>query len=272
MRVLITGAGSGIGLAVLEELASAGHEVVGTARSLDKCRRMTSALVERGIPCRFEPLEFLQEGTIDALLTSLESSPIDVLVNNAGYGEFGPIEELGAEAIERQYRVNLIGPLQLTQRLLPGLRERRGTIVWIGSLMHYVPLPFQGHYAASKAALAAVSDAMRIELEPFGVRVVCVEPGDYATDFTANRVPLDCASSIYRDRIAHTLSVVARDEKAGPPGSEAARKIVRFITNPDPPPRAPIGNFARSIRLLSGILPDRLRLFILRRLYDPPRG
>lgn len=271
MRILVTGAGSGIGLAVLERLATAGHELIGTTRTPEKARLLLEKLGRRGIACRFEVLELLEDRSIEDLIQRLEGSPLDALVNNAGYGEFGPFEQLGAAAIERQYRANLIGPLVLTQRLLPGLRERRGTIVWIGSLMHYVPLPFQAHYAASKAALAAVSDAMRIELAPFGVRVTCVEPGDFATEFTRNRMAIEGEAGPYRERVAHTLSVVERDEQAGPAAAEAALEIVRLVTDPDPPPRAPIGGFARSIRMLSAILPDRLRLFILRRLYDLPR-
>ena len=119
-----------------------------------------------------------------------------MLVNNAGSGVFGAVEHVGADDAARQFAVNLFGPLELTRRLLPSLRASGGRVIWIGSLAGRIALPFQSHYSATKASVAAVSDAMRMELRPLGVQVSCVEPGDFATGFTDARTIVDPAGSV----------------------------------------------------------------------------
>ena len=183
----------------------------------------------------------------------------DIVVHNAGFGVFGAVEDVGADLVAEQFAVNLFGPLELTRQLLPALRDRRGQVIWIGSLAGRISLPFQAHYSATKAAVAAVSDAMRMELAPHGVRVSCVEPGDFATGFTAARVMHRRPDSPYLAAQARCLSAVERQERGAPAPERVAAAVERLCRAEQPAARRPVGQGARATCLLLRLLPDRLR-------------
>ena len=143
-----------------------------------------------------------------------------------------------------QFEVNVIGPLALTRALLPDLRKRRGRVLFIGSLAGRLALPFQAHYSASKAAVAALSDALRIELAPHGVAVTCVEPGDFATGFTDARKLAQPAGSPYARAAARCKEAVDRSERQGEDPRKLARLVRRLSEQrrpPRPPPSRPLG-------------------------------
>ena len=196
-----------------------------------------------------------------------EAGPVDLLVNNAGFGIFGAVEQIPADSATRQLDVNLAGPIELTRRLLPGLRERRGSIIWIGSLAGRFALPFQADYSATKAAVAAMSDAMRIELAPHGVRVTCVEPGDFNTGFTDARDWGGSVGEPYREAAERCKEAIVRTERGGPAPEWVARVVGDLSRMNNPPARRPVGQFARILCLLQGFVPNRLVEKVVARIY-----
>ena len=266
---LVTGAGSGIGQAVAQRLAQAGYRVIGTVRDAERARALTEAARPiHGGQLEFVALELTSPDQVAALASSLErGGGVDLVVQNAGYGVFGAVETVDGAAVERQFAVNVLGPLELLRRLLPGLRARKGRIIWIGSLAGRISLPFQGHYSATKFAIAALSDALRMELRPHGVRVTCVEPGDFATGFTASRAVIDAASSPYANAHAACLAAAEKQEREGPSPDWVANVVERLARAANPPARVPVGENARLLCLLLRLLPDRVRELIVRKTY-----
>jgi len=267
-NVLVTGAGSGIGQAVADRLAAAGHSVVGTVRDAERARRLTAEAASASKSLRFLPLDLSSAPAITALAAGLEAAGgVDIVVNNAGNGVFGAIEEVDSALVASQFVTNVLGPLELTRLLLPGLRARKGQVIWIGSLAGRISLPFQAHYSATKSAISSLSDALRMELRPHGVRVTCVEPGDFATGFTAARHVVSAASSSYAPQHAACLAAVEKQERAAPSPDWVANLVERLSRMTDPPARMPVGENARTLCLLLKLLPDRLREFIVRKTY-----
>ena len=267
-RVVVTGAGTGIGRAIALRLARAGHTVVGTARAPSRAAELSGDARAAGLPLEYRPLDLSSRNQVEALAASLaEGGGIDVLVNNAGYGIFGAVEDVQPEQVLRQFDVNLFGPLLLTRLLMPGLRERQGRIVWVGSLAGRQSLAFQGHYSATKAATAAVSDALRMELKPFGVHVTCVEPGDISTEFTSSRIVLGGEESAYAARAARSLAAVEREEHHGPSPECVARAVERVLARRRPPARVPAGSLGRTTALFLRLAPYDVAQWVVARLY-----
>lgn len=266
-RVLVTGAGNGIGRAIAESLASAGDDVIGTVRDERRAAALTRAAAGRRL--RYVALELASREQVAAVAGLVASEgALDLLVHNAGFGVFGAVEDVSLDEAMRQFQVNLFGPLELTRLLLPGLRGRRGQIIWLGSLAGRIALPFQAHYSATKAAIASMSDAMRLELAPHGVRVTCIEPGDFATGFTDARQVTRDAGSVYREMVDRCLAAVDGQERGGP-SPEWVGRVVREVSRAtDPPARRPVGRSARTLCALLRVLPDRLRERFVRSHYD----
>ena len=266
--VLVTGAGGGIGRAIADRLARAGFQVIGTVRSADRARALTAQAGASGQSCRFVPLDLASMAEVASLAGDLQSAGgLDILVHNAGFGILGAIEDVEARLVAEQFAVNLFGPLELTRRLLPALRARRGQVIWIGSLAGRISLPFQAHYSATKAAVASISDALRMELRPHGVRVTCVEPGDFATGFTAARTVVKTSASVYRAEQARCLAAVEQQERGAPGPEWVADVVERLCRTGRPAARWPVGQGARMTCALLRLLPDRVREFIVSKHY-----
>ncbi|GAB6146943.1 SDR family oxidoreductase [Desulfocicer niacini] len=183
--VLITGCSSGIGKALAKEFHRCGFCVIATARKLDSLIE----LQKKGISTY--SLDVNNEDEINKVISSVleKEEHIDILVNNAGYGLMGPSIEIPKNDFIMQFQTNVISPVVIAQKVVPGMKERgKGLIINIGSISGIVTTPFSGAYCASKAALHALSDALRMELAPFGIRVISVQPGAIASNFgeTAN--------------------------------------------------------------------------------------
>ena len=217
----------------------------------------------------FRALDLASAPQSDALARRLVvEGGIDVLVNNAGYGVFGAVEEVAADEVARQFEVNLLGPLRLTRLLLPALRHRGGRIIWIGSLAGRQSLAFQAHYSATKAGVAAVSDALRVELRPVGVQVTCVEPGDIATGFTDARRHVGAADSAYAARAARSLAAVERAERAAPAPESVARVVERLVARRWLPSRVPAGRLGRTTCLFLRLVPHAVGQWAVSRIYE----
>jgi short-subunit dehydrogenase len=181
--IIITGASLGIGAATAKLLATQGAKLVLAARSVDKLEQLARELKTESLVV---PTDMTQGADLENLVAKTldHYGQIDALVNNAGYGQYGPLEMLTEEDIRRQFEVNVIGLLLLTQKVIPPMRAQgKGRIVNISSLSGLVSLPFSGLYHASKFALEGLSDSLRIELAPFGIQVSLVEPGPVKTEF-----------------------------------------------------------------------------------------
>ena len=178
--VLITGCSSGIGETTARRLAGHGWTVYATARRLESIEQLASA------GCKLLQLDVTDEDSMRAAVDTVEreQGAVGVLVNNAGYSQGGPIEQVPLEAVRRQFETNVFGPIALTQMVLPAMRAQHwGKIVNIGSMGGRLTLPGGGLYHATKHSLEAISDALRFEVRGFGVDVVLVEPGLITTEF-----------------------------------------------------------------------------------------
>jgi short-subunit dehydrogenase len=183
MTVLITGATSGIGRDAAVHLAKRGHRVFATGRRVD---RLTELDRIEGIEAL--ALDVTDPASVEALrgeiLQRTEGHGIDILINNAGYGQNGPLEMLTDEEIRAQFEANVFGLLRVTRALLPEMRGRHaGRIINIGSVLGLVTIPFTGLYCATKHAVEAINDSLRMELRAFGIQVILIEPGGIQTEF-----------------------------------------------------------------------------------------
>ncbi|WP_278315195.1 oxidoreductase [Lolliginicoccus levis] len=183
--VLITGCSSGIGAATAADLAAHGHTVYATARRPETLR----GLADQG--CRTLALDVTDEESMSAAVAAVESEEgsIDVLVNNAGYSQSGAVESIPLDSIRQQFETNVFGLIRMSQLVLPGMRKAgRGRIINIGSMGGKLTFPGGGIYHSTKYAVEAISDAMRFEVQGFGVQVVLIEPGLISTEFAGTAV------------------------------------------------------------------------------------
>jgi NADP-dependent 3-hydroxy acid dehydrogenase YdfG len=209
--ILITGCSSGIGKAMASMLVRAGHTVYATAR-----RPETLAGLE-AVGARTLALDVTSEESMVAAVKAVEAEhgSVGTLVNNAGYGEYGPIEETDLERVRTMFETNVFGLSRLTQLVLPGMRQaRRGRIVNVSSMGGRIVFPVGGYYHASKYAVEAISDALRVEVRPFGIDVVVIEPGLIRTGFESRvneGIAGDGSLAAHRSAYAELL---ARSEQA----------------------------------------------------------
>ncbi len=277
--VLITGCSTGIGRAAAIALHDAGHPVVATARRPETL----TELADRGI--RSLALDVTDEQSMAAAVRAVEDEfgPVEVLINNAGYGLYGVVEQTPMEEIRRQFETNFFGLVRLTQLVLPGMREaRRGRILNVSSMGGRVSLPGGSFYHASKFAVEALSDGLRMEMAPFGVRVVLIEPGPVNTPWNdvavASLTETDRAAADDDPYAAYKASVSGSfaTATAGPLarlGSEAedvAAVIVTAVTADRPRARYLINAVARTLVVSRAVLPTRAWDFVVRRMYSMP--
>lgn len=168
---------------------------------------------------------------------------IDVLINNAGMHLGGPIEEAPAELVSIQMSTNFNGMVHLIQEVLPYMRkEGRGTIVNVGSIGGLMGLPFQAFYSASKFAIEGFSEALRMELKAFKIRVVVVNPGDFSTSNTSNRINIMSEDSPYRHQFEKSLAQIEKDERGGWDPAILARKLCKIVESKRPRNRYIVGS------------------------------
>lgn len=239
MRALVTGAGSGIGRATAEVLAAQGHEVVATARRLEALEglEVAQSLV----------LDVTDDGSVAACVAA--AGEVDVLVNNAGISETGPLETYPHEVLARMFETNVFGPMRLVRAVVPAMRARGvGVVVNVTSVEGKVAAPLAGAYCATKHALEALSESLAFEVGHFGVRVVIVEPG-YIAPGMRNAVRHGEDGTPYEELRRQWSG--ADDTLVGPegrPGPElVGEAIARAIEDPATPLRVPVGADAEMV-------------------------
>lgn len=263
--VLITGAAGGIGRAAVQRLASMNYRVFAGVREVGQAKRL-SAIGSNVVPV---VLDITDSGSVEsaasAVKDALGTEGLDGLVNNAGKIVQGPLELLSMEEIKRQFDVNVFGQIAVTQAFLPLLRKSGGRIVNIGAVTGKTAMPYIGALSASKHALEAVSDALRVELEPWRIHVSHIDPAALGTDIFAkagaearhslNRVPEE-KRKLYEKAIAAVNASFAKQPLSS--ADVAAVAIVHALSSPRPQTRYAVGKGARLVVMLSH-LPDRLK-------------
>lgn len=194
-RALVTGASSGIGRETALRLANEGYRVIASARRQERLVELS----KKNSNITPKPVDLSDAEALERFCQEISSlsEPVSVLINDAGYSLRGAVEDVSVPAIRRLFEVNLFALIRITQACLPGMRRlRKGIIVNLSSIVGKFPFPTSGPYAATKHAVEAISDALRLEVRPFGIRVVTVRPGPIATEFNevANRLTGDLMS------------------------------------------------------------------------------
>ncbi len=219
---LVTGASSGIGRATAQMLLDRGHRVIGTSRNPAKI-----PADERLDGVTYRALDLTDLYAIEGFVNSLgaEGYRVDIVVNNAGESQSGPLEELPIGALERLFHLNVLGPVHLTQLLLPGMRHRGyGRVVMVGSMLASFPLAYRSSYVATKAAIKGFATAARFEMAPYGVWLTTVEPGSINTGISQRRTKYIGESSPTSPRSARcSRSWTATRRKASRPSAWPGR-------------------------------------------------
>ena len=269
--VLVTGCSSGIGRATAEALLAGGHTVYATAR-----RPETLADLERA-GARILDLDVTCEESMATAVKRVEAEHgrVGALVNNAGYGEYGTIEETDLDKVRTMFETNVFGLARLTQLVLPAMREARsGRVVNVGSMGGRLTFPVGGYYHATKYAVEAVTDALRNEVHGFGIGVSLVEPGLIRTGFEETALTSDAAASQGSSPYAGLLAASASNTSGGygnpmlATGPEAlAKVIVRAVESRHPKPRYVVTPAARALIAARTLGGDRVWDFIVRQQF-----
>ncbi len=246
--VLITGASSGIGRAAARHLAELGYRVYGTSRG---------ACPDTGGVTMLQ-MDVTDADAVSAGIQTIlaREGRLDVVVNNAGFGYGGAVEETSIDEARATFETNVFGVLRVCRAALPVMRAQgAGLIVNVSSIGGLMGMPFQGLYAASKFAVEGLTETLRMEVKAFGIDVVLLEPGDIRTDFTARRrtTAEAAASDIYREQYARTLDKIAADEQGGADPQVAAKTLARILASRRP-----------RLRYTTGPVYQKLAVFVKR--------
>lgn len=270
--VLITGCSSGIGRALADAFQAAGYSVWASARKTEDL----AALEQAGFTA--VQLDVNDGDALERLANRLnaEIGGLDVLINNAGYGAMGPLLDGGAPAMRQQFETNVFAIVGVTRACFPLLRQSRGLVVNIGSVSGVLVTPFAGAYCASKAAVHALSDALRLELAPFAIEVMEVQPGAIASSFGANAsrqaeqlLREDSPWWPLRDGIRARASA-SQDNPT--PASAFASQLLAAVQRRKRPRLLRLGNGSRSLPLLATLLPKALLERVLSKRFGLARS
>lgn len=252
--VLITGGSSGIGKSIGEFLYHKGFTVYGTSRNPDKINNSIF------------PLLLLDVRNVDSIKAAITkvisiSGKLDIVINNAGVGITGPLEEIPTEEIKNNFETNFFGPIEVMKAVLPQMRtQNSGLIINITSIAGYMGLPYRSVYSASKGALELITEALRMEVKSFGIQITNVAPGDFATNIASGRyhAPL-INGSAYKIPYGNSLKMMNEHVDSGSNPNEMAEAIYKIIQNPNPRIHYKVGAFMQKFSIvLKRLLPDKV--------------
>ena len=250
--VLITGGSSGIGKSIGEFLHQKGFVVYGTSRNPEKITNSIFPLVALDVRDKQSIVNCVAE-------VIQKSGRLDIVINNAGVGITGPIEEIPTEEIRNNFETNLFGPIEVMKAVLPQMREQKsGLIINITSIAGYMGLPYRGIYSASKGALELITEALRMEVKSFGIQITNVAPGDFATNIAAGRYHAPVIKgSAYEVPYGNTLKEMDSHVDSGSKPNEMAESIFAIIQTDKPKVHYKVGAFMQKLSIvLKRILPD----------------
>ena len=265
-HVFVTGASSGIGLSCALMFAENGFDVIGVSRNIQE----KSESFPGGGSLTFKRLDVTDEAAARDLIEKLPG--VDIAILCAGMGVAAPAETASLELTRKQMEVNYFGTLNAAQPCLSRMRkQKKGLLIVIGSIAGRVSIPMQSQYSASKYALEAFIDAVRMEMRRYGVRACIIEPGDTKTGFTSARImqQADNSSGDYGRVLEKSIARMAADEQNGRSPDTVARIALKLAGRKDPPARIPVGFEYKTLMLLLRIMPDRVKEFILSKMYLP---
>lgn len=253
--VFITGGSSGIGKAVGTYLQEKGFIVYGTSRNPERvASQVTFSLLKVDVTSPASITVAIQE------IISKENR-LDVVINNAGVGITGPIEETPDDEIKKAFDTNYHGPLHVMKAVIPQLRKQgSGHIINVTSIAGYMGLPYRGIYSATKAALEITTEAYRMEVKQFGIKIINIAPGDFATNIAAGRYHAPVLDeSPYKEAYGNTLKMMDAHVDGGEDPTQMARVIYSIINNPKPKIHYKVGAFLQKFSIvLKRILPDKM--------------
>jgi NAD(P)-dependent dehydrogenase (short-subunit alcohol dehydrogenase family) len=258
--ILITGISSGFGKQTAELLAAEGHTVYGTVR---RDAEISPSVI--GLKLDLTDIDSLKQA-VNTIIS--KEGRIDVLINNAGMHTGGPIETSPQENIRLQMDTNFLGMVNLTKEVLPVMRKQGGgTIISFSSIGGLMGLPLQAFYSASKFAIEGFSEALRMEVKQFNIKIVLINPGDFHTSNSANRrnflAPTDL-NDPYHEQYLKTMAIIEKDEAGGWEPVVLARKLVKIVESKNPNNRYIIASFEQKLAVvLKYILPGKLFAMIL---------
>jgi short-subunit dehydrogenase len=255
--ILVTGASAGIGAATAQRLAQSGFRVFGTSRK--------AGVTPKGV--EWLRMDVTDDDSVAAGVREVleRAGSIFGLVCAAGYGVFGSVEETSLARARAQFDTNVLGVIRLLRAVLPGMRQRgEGRVVVVGSLAGRAPIPFQAHYSASKAAVDALTLALRNELHGTGVLVSLVEPGDIRTEFNERMDWGEAGASAYGERLARCEKVIRASLPKAPGPDLVAGVILRALTSRRPRVRYCVGPDSRLVPWGRRLLPDAWSLALIR--------
>jgi NAD(P)-dependent dehydrogenase (short-subunit alcohol dehydrogenase family) len=250
--VLITGGSSGIGKSIGEFLHQKGFVVYGTSRNPEKITNSIFPLVALDVRDKQSIVNCVAE-------VIQKSGRLDIVINNAGVGITGPIEEIPTEEIRNNFETNLFGPIEVMKAVLPQMREQKsGLIINITSIAGYMGLPYRGIYSASKGALELITEALRMEVKSFGIQITNVAPGDFATNIASGRYHAPVLKgSAYEVPYGNTLKEMDSHVDSGSNPNEMAEAIFNIIQTDKPKVHYKVGAFIQKFSIvLKRILPD----------------
>jgi NAD(P)-dependent dehydrogenase (short-subunit alcohol dehydrogenase family) len=267
---LVTGSSSGIGLETALLLARNGFYTYASMRNLEKSAKITEIANKENLPLQTIHLDVNNDESVKKAIDKIvqEKDRIDVLVNNAGYGLFGSVEDTTIEEIKAQFETNFFGAIRVTQQVLPIMRMRnngsndRRTIVNISSVGGQMSVPFLSAYNSTKFALEGLSESMAYELGPFGIRVVIIEPGFIRTNIARSSIlakkALDTNSPYFSftQKLANHFNSMVNDTSTSTHPEEVAKTILDVITSKNPKLRYTVGNDAAEIMKAKRNMPD----------------
>lgn len=265
-RILITGGSSGIGRSVAFYLAEKGFRVVGTTRHPE---RLPVELSEQQ-NVRYVAMDVTDPASVrNGISEALEHlGGLDVLVNNAGISHLGPFELISEESARQYVETNFLGVSRVTRAILPVMREQKdGLIINIGSLAGLMGIPFQAYYAATKFALEGFTESIRMELQPFGIRVTIVEPGNFITEIAQHRQTIAEVPPDYSPHYGPARSKIEESLYEGDDPRGIAELIGKIIQLKKPKVRYAAGKGSKMLSLLAKHLPDFLTERILQSYY-----
>lgn len=259
-RVFLTGASSGIGLAIAKTLVARGHEVWGTSRDIRRIPVMSHL--------HAIALDLLDRGSvIESFNAALQQAGrFDVLINNAGSGHFGPAESLSHEELANYFQILVFAQIELMRVALASMRtQEQGLIINVTSLASRLPVPFMAAYNAGKAALASFTMTMQLELQGHDIHLVDLQPADISTNFNdaVTRTAMGDA------RVTKMWQTVDRNMKAAPKPQRVAAQVLKLIEHKNPPPRITVGDFFQSTvaPMIFRLLPQPVRIWGLKKYY-----
>lgn len=253
--VLITGGSSGIGKSIGLFLKEKGFHVYGTTRDLSRQKDFSSF--------QLVSLDVRDTDSISTAIQNIvaEHGRIDVLINNAGVGIAGPMEEIPRGEMQNHFEVNLFGPVEMIRAVLPHMRKQgQGLIINITSIAAYMGLPYRGIYSASKAALEIITESLRMEVKNFGIQMTNIAPGDFATNIASGRYHAPVlADSPYKDSYEKTLELMNEHVDSGKDPGLVARKVYQIISDNNPKVHYKVGSGLQKFSIaLKRILPDKV--------------